>query len=110
MSKQTDFDRGNATLTLVVSLAVMSVLLSGLSSLTVQLVGETRAQIAADASALAGVIGGEPSAERLALKNGAVLCEFTNDSIVSVRVCIGSMSARAFAREQQVDEMPTLKP
>ena len=94
----------------MVSLAVMSVLLSGLSALAVKLVGETRAQIAADASALAGVIGGEPAAERLALMNGAVLCEFANESIVAVRVCVGSMSARAFAHEQQVDELPTLKP
>lgn len=92
------------------SLAVVSVLLAGLSSLSMRLVQESRAQIAADAAALAGVIGGESVARRLALMNGANLCEFTSGSIVSVRVCVGSVTALAFAREQQVNEMPTLKP
>jgi hypothetical protein len=85
-------------------------LLTGLSSLEMRLVGESRAQIAADAAALAGVIGGESAARRLALMNGAVLCEFVSESIVSVRACMGSMTARAYAREKQVDEVPTLKP
>lgn len=81
-----------------------------------RLVRESRAQIAADAAALAGVIGGEPAAQELALMNGATLCEFISESIVSVQVCIGPTTARAFAREQQVeheeqvDEVPTLKP
>jgi len=75
-----------------------------------RIVGDSRAQIAADAAALAGVIGGESAAQRLAQLNGANLCDFTSESIVSVRVCIGSMSARAYAREQQDDGMPTLKP
>lgn len=92
------------------SLAVMSMLLTGLSSMAIRLVRDSRAQIAADAAALAGVIGGESAAQRLAQVNGAVLCEFMSESIVFVRVCIGSMTARAYAREQQVDEVPTLKP
>ena len=81
-----------------------------------RLVDESRAQIAADAAALAGVIGGEPASQRLALMNGAVLCEFMSEKIVSVQVCIGSMTAKAYAREQQVDreeqvnDLPTLKP
>lgn len=100
----------------MVSLAVLTMLLTGLSSLTLRLVRESRAQIAADAAALAGVIGGESAAQELALINGAILCEFTSESIVSVQVCIGSTTARAFAREQQVDreeqadDLPTLKP
>ncbi|MHB1128450.1 MAG: hypothetical protein ACYC06_00135 [Ilumatobacteraceae bacterium] len=92
------------------SLAVVSILLTGLSSLSIRLVRDSRAQIAADAAALAGVIGGESAAQRLALVNGAVLCEFVRESVVAVRVCIGSTTARAYAREQQDDEMPTLKP
>lgn len=75
-----------------------------------RLVRESRAQIAADAAALAGVIGGESAARRLALMNGAVLCEFMSDSVIAVRACIGSTTARAYAREQQDHEMPTLKP
>lgn len=91
-------------------------LLTGISSLSIQLVRESRAQIAADAAALAGVIGGESAARELALINGATLCEFTSESIVSVQVCTGSTTARAFAseqqveREEQVDDVPTLKP
>ena len=92
------------------SLAVVSMLVTGLSSLTVRLVDESRAQIAADAAALAGVMGGESAAQRLALMNGAVVCEFMSESIVSVQTCIGSTTARAYAREQQVDVVPTLKP
>lgn len=92
------------------SFAVISVLVTGLSLMATRLVRESRAQIAADAAALAGVIGGESAAYRLASMNGAILCEFTNESVVAVRVCIGSTTARAYAREQQVDVMPTLKP
>lgn len=94
----------------MVSLAVVSMLLTGLSSLATRLVRDSRAQIAADAAALAGVIGGESAAQRLALINGAVLCKFTSEIIISVQVCIGSTTAQAFAREQQVDGVPTLKP
>jgi len=94
----------------VMSLGVVSMLVTGLSSLAMRLVDESRAQIAADAAALAGVIGGESAAQRLALMNGAVLCEFVSESIVSVQACVGSMTARAYAREQQVEVVPTLKP
>lgn len=97
-------------LALVMSLAVVSVLLTSLSSLAVRSVRDSRAQIAADAAALAGVIGGEGAAQRLAEMNGAVLCEYTSESVVAVRVCIGSAMARAYAREQQVPAVPTLKP
>ena len=97
-------------LTLVMSFALVSVMLTAISSISIRLVDESRAQIAADAAALAGVIGGESAASRLAVLNGAVLCEFTGDSIVSVRACVGSTSARAYAREEQVGELPTLKP
>lgn len=107
---QTDSDRGNAVLALVVSLAVVSMLLTGLSALAMRLVQESRAQIAADAAALAGVSGGEPVAQRLAVMNGAVLCEYVSESEVAVQVCIGSTTARAYAREQQVPGVPTLKP
>lgn len=92
------------------ALAVVSMLLTGLSSLAIRLIRDSRAQIAADAAALAGVIGGEVAAQRLAEMNGAVLCEYTSESVVAVRVCIGSMTAGAYAREQQVPEVPTLKP
>jgi hypothetical protein len=92
------------------SLAVLSMLLTGLSSLAVQSVRDSRAQIAADAAALAGVIGGESAAQRLAVINGAVLCEYVSESVVAVRACIGTVSARAYAREQQVPAVPTLNP
>lgn len=94
----------------MMSFAMVSLLLTAISSLAIRLVGESRAQIAADSAALAGVLGGESTARRLALMNGAVLCEFRSDSIVSVRVCAGSKSARAYAREEQVVEVPTLNP
>ena len=92
------------------SLAVVSMLLTGLSSLAARLVDETRTQIVADAAALAGVIGGESLARRVAGMNGAVLCEYVNEEVVAVQVCIRSTMALAYAREQQDDGMPTLKP
>lgn len=89
-------------LALVTSLAIVSMLLTGLSGLAMRLVRDSRVQIAADAAALAGVIGGEPAAYRLAAMNGAVLCGYASGSDVAVRVCIGATAARAYAREQQV--------
>ncbi len=92
------------------ALGVVSVLLTGLSSVSMRLVRDSRAQIAADAAALAGVIGGESAAQRLAVMNGVVLCGYVNESVVAVRVCLGPVVAQAYAREQEVEEMPTLKP
>lgn len=97
-------------LALVTSLAVVSVLLTGLSSVSMRLIRDSRAQIAADAAALAGVIGGESAAQRVAAMNGAVLCEYVSEQVVTVRVCLGPVAAQAYAREQEVEGMPTLKP
>lgn len=110
MSTHADSDRGNAVLTLVMSLAVVSMLLTGLSSLAMRLIQDSRAQIAADAAALAGVIGGESAARRLAAMNGAVLCNFAREPVVAVRACIGSESAWAYARKEEEPEVSTLKP
>ena len=57
-----------------------------------------QAQVAADAAALAGVIGGEPAAASLARRNGGVLRSFrvVGDSVV-VTVVVDGVSARARA-------------
>jgi hypothetical protein len=53
---------------------------------------------AADAAALAGVVGGRPAAERLAAANGASLVAFTTDGLTAqatVRVGEAQATARA---------------
>jgi hypothetical protein len=62
-----------------------------------------RAQIAADAAALAAVHGGEAAARALADRNDAEILKIqwvgTNADIVEVMVEVDGMRARAFATE-----------
>ena len=88
-------------LSLVVSLAVASVLLLALSSLSLRVINNSRVQDIADSAALAGAIGGEQSARVVAAVNGASLCGFIQTSAdVAVRVCLGLGTAWSFARSQ----------
>ena len=96
-------------LSLVVALAVASVLLLALSSLSLRVINNSRVQKMADAAALAGAIGGEQSARQVAAVNGATLCGFEQTSAdVAARVCLGLSAAWSFARIQQLSLLPTL--
>ncbi|MBI4883313.1 MAG: TadE-like protein [Actinobacteria bacterium] len=91
-------DRGQATVLLLAFVIVLVVLLTAIGHFSVRIAAREQAQLAADAAALAGVVGGAPAAERLAIANHAVLLSYTkvgDDVIVEVRV--GSESARARA-------------
>jgi hypothetical protein len=79
----------------LVGLVVVALMMVGLSQRVVAL---ARAQSAADAAALAGVVDGEDGARRLAHRNGAELVSFDDrGSEVVVRVIFQEVSAVATA-------------
>jgi len=91
-------DRGQA-IALVLAVVVVAVVLTvAIGRFSSRLVDSQQAQLAADAAALAGVVGGRDAAERLAVANEGVLTEFiTVDDEVFVEVRVGDESARARA-------------
>ena len=83
-------------LPIVVVLAALVAI--GAARLGVALIGEQRAQAAADAAALAGVRGGEAAAAELAAANGGRLVSFRregSDVIVVVERGASDATARA---------------
>lgn len=85
-------------------LVALLVVLAGVLSLALgrmggQAVDRARAQTAADAAALGGVVAGQPAARHLAEANGAELVRFERlGADVRVVVRVRSMEARARAR------------
>ena len=67
--------------------------------------GRARAQTAADAAALAGVVGGRDDAETLANENGGVLTSWTDDGD-EVQVSVRVDDAVAVARAERVSTPP----
>ena len=93
-------DRGQAVVLLlaVVVLAALAVIAVGLFSR--RIVDHGRAQMAADAAALAAVIGGRPAATRFAVDNGGRLIGFTQSGDeVTVVVEVGGERATARATD-----------
>ena len=94
-------DRGQAALVLVVVASVVFVVsTAALAVLGGRVVERTRAQTAADAAALASVVGGRPNAEALAERHGAELVSWArgpgNDEVtVVVRLGHAQATARA---------------
>ena len=81
---------------------------------SVQLVNNTRSQIAADATALAGIYGGSEYATNIAKANLATPVSFTdnrhsNGTFTAV-VAIGAASASAQAFDQWAPALPTMNP
>lgn len=81
-----------------VALVLAALAALGTARLGVVMVQRQRAQVAADAAALAGATGGEGAAMALAAANGAVLIDFERfgDDVV-VRVTVGEVDAEARA-------------
>ena len=95
---QRERQRGQATPLVLAVVAVVVVMLVMAGRFAGRVVVEEQAQVAADAAALAGVIGGRPAAERLAAANGGVLVAFTTDGLtaqVTVRIGAAQATARA---------------
>ncbi len=86
--------------------------LMGIVALSTHLVDQTRAQIAADASALASIYGGARGAEVVAWHNGATLLthQMDDNSVQTVQVRVGRQSATASARDSWASDLPTMTP
>jgi len=96
-------DRGQAAV-LVLVLATVSVAAISAALIDVggRLIDRTRAQTAADAAALAAVIGGRDAAATLARRHGATLLSFErgpDSARVSVVVRVGTATADAAASD-----------
>jgi hypothetical protein len=96
----------------MLSCAVTALTLGGLVVVSTHIIDQTRAQIAADASALGAVYGGESVARDIALRNGAQLVSSAtqDDGLHAVRVRFGRQYATAFARDSWAQELPTMSP
>lgn len=91
-------DRGQAIVLVLVVVVVAVVCTFAMARFSARLVDKQQAQLAADAAALAGVVGGRIAADRLATANDGVLTVFTasgNEVFVEVRVGDESAQARA---------------
>jgi hypothetical protein len=91
-------DQGQATVLLLAVVALMVVCMVATARFGARLVDREQAQVAADASALAGLTGGRSGAAQLAGANEGVLVSFTmvgDDVQVVVRVGDESATARA---------------
>jgi hypothetical protein len=96
-------DRGQAA---VLVLVLVTVLFASMSAALVDVGGRmierTRAQTAADAAALGGIIGGREAAETLAQRHGATLVSFAHGpdaGRVTVVVRLGTATADASASD-----------
>jgi hypothetical protein len=91
-------DQGSATILVVALVAVMALSVVAAGRFTTELTDRTRAELAADAAALVGVVGGEPAAAAAAARNGGRLVGFVRvgDDVV-VDVVVGTATARARA-------------
>lgn len=91
-------DRGQAVMLVLALVAVMATAMVAAGRFGAHTVRIEQAQVAADAAALAGVVGGRPAAADLARRNGGVLVAFSSsgdDVIVSVAVGEATATARA---------------
>jgi len=91
-------DRGQAIVLLLAFVVVTVVLMVAIGHFSARLVDQQQAQVAADAAALAGVVGGRDAAERLATANDGVLTVFVvagDEVMVEVRVGDELAQARA---------------
>lgn len=93
-----DRDRGQAISLVLAFVALIVVCAVAMGQFSARLVDKQQAQLAADAAALAGVVGGRAAAERLATANDGVLTDFvvTGDEVI-VEVQVGEESALARA-------------
>lgn len=91
-------DPGQAIVAVAVVLVVAALAAMAVARLGALMVRDQRAQAAADAAALAAVVGGEPAARRVAAANGATLVLFTvlgQDVLVGVSIGDAGAQARA---------------
>ncbi len=98
-------DPGSIVLVMALVLVVAGTLAHAVADLGVAMAERRRAQSAADASALAAVVGGRSAAARVAARNGAalVVVQLTTGAegatTATVEVAVGDARARARATD-----------
>ncbi|HUS41270.1 MAG TPA: pilus assembly protein TadG-related protein [Ilumatobacteraceae bacterium] len=96
-------DRGQAAVLVLILATVLFVALSSaLVTVGGRMIDRTRAQTAADAAALAALVGGPEAARTLAQRHGASLLSLTfgpASGQVDVEVRLGTATARAAASD-----------
>jgi hypothetical protein len=98
LAKRRAEDRGQAIVLVLAVVVVAVVCTVAMGRFSARLVDQQQAQLAADAAALAGVVGGRVAAEELATANEGVLTFFEvrgDDVLVEVRVGDELAQARA---------------
>jgi len=98
-------DRGQALGLVVMSIALIGMFAVGIASVATRLTQRSKAQNAADAAALAGVMGGSTAASTVAGRNGATLVSFADVQggqgvVVTVEVVVGDEHAIARASSE----------
>ena len=96
----------------MLSCAFTALTLGGFVVVSTHIIDQTRAQIAADASALGAVYGGESMARHIASRNGAQVVSSTtrDDGVHAVKVRVGRQNATATARDSWAQQLPTMSP
>ena len=96
---------GAVAVLMAAAILVAALLVLRVATLGSAAAGRARAQTAADAAALAGVVGGRDDAETLANENGGVLISWSDDGD-EVQVSVGVDDAVAVARAERVNTPP----
>jgi hypothetical protein len=96
----------------LLSCAITSLVLGCLVVVSTHIIDQTRAQIAADASALGAIYGGDSAARDIASRNGAQLVSSAtqDDGVHAVKVRVGRQYATANARDSWAQQLPTMSP
>ena len=96
----------------MLSCAFTALSLGGLVVVSTHIIDQTRAQIAADASALGAIYGGDSAARDIASRNGAqvVSSAIRDDGVHAVKVRVGRQYATANARDSWAQQLPTMSP
>lgn len=90
-------DRGQAVALVLVVVAFAALVIVAVGRFGGRIIDRQQAQVAADAAALAGVVGGRDAAQRVAAANSGVLESFVVDD-GDVIVVVAVASERATAR------------
>ena len=98
-------ERGAVTVVVGAAIVIVTYLVLQETKLSVAAADRARAQTAADAAALGGVVDGEEAAADLALSNGATLLTFVDDGD-QVQVQVGFNGAVATARAERSETSP----
>lgn len=98
-------EHGAVTVLLAAAIVIVACLVLQVTKLSVAAADRARAQTAADAAALGGVVDGEEAAAELARSNGATLLSFVDEGN-QVQVHVGFHGAVATARAERSETSP----